>query len=60
MVKDYREANPEAFEQVVSSIPQRRLGQPEEIAALVIFLLSGEAKYINGAVIPIDGGFTAQ
>jgi len=60
MVKDYREANPEAFEQVVSSIPQRRLGQPEEIASLVTFLLSGEAKYINGAVIPIDGGFTAQ
>ena len=59
MVKQYREANPELFKAVSATIPQRRLGQPEEIAELVSFLLTSEAKYINGAVVPIDGGFTA-
>lgn len=59
MVKQYREANPELFKAVSATIPQRRLGQPEEVAELVSFLLTSEAKYINGAVVPIDGGFTA-
>lgn len=59
MVKQYREANPELFKTVSAAIPQRRLGQPEEVAELVTFLLTSEAKYINGAVVPIDGGFTA-
>lgn len=36
--------------------PMKRLGKPEEVAALVAFLLSGEAPFINGAVVPIDGG----
>lgn len=60
MVKEYREKNPENFKLVEAGIPQRRLGQSEEVAELVAFLLNGEAKYINGAVVPIDGGFTAQ
>ncbi|KAB7668388.1 SDR family NAD(P)-dependent oxidoreductase [Bacillus sp. B1-b2] len=60
MVKEYREKNPENFKLVEAGIPQRRLGQSEEVAELVVFLLNGEAKYINGAVVPIDGGFTAQ
>ncbi|MCM3784936.1 glucose 1-dehydrogenase [Neobacillus mesonae] len=60
MVKSYRENHPEVFENVVAGIPQRRIGQPEEIAELVAFLLNGQAKYINGVVVPIDGGFTAQ
>ncbi|MFD1452655.1 SDR family NAD(P)-dependent oxidoreductase [Oceanobacillus sojae] len=59
MVAQYRKDHPENFKQVEASIPQRRLGKPEEIAELVAFLLNGEAKYINGVVVPIDGGFTA-
>lgn len=59
MVKQYREMNPDVFKAVSATIPQRRLGQPEEVAELVSFLLMSEAKYINGAVVPIDGGFTA-
>lgn len=36
--------------------PLGRVGQPEEIAALVLFLLSDEAAWITGATIPVDGG----
>jgi NAD(P)-dependent dehydrogenase (short-subunit alcohol dehydrogenase family) len=36
--------------------PLGRVGQPEEIAALVLFLLSEEAAWITGATIPVDGG----
>ena len=39
--------------------PVGRLGQPDEIAHLVLFLCSREAQFINGASIPIDGGWTA-
>lgn len=44
---------------VKANIPMRRVGTPEEVASLVLFLASEEASYINGAVIPIDGGLTA-
>lgn len=37
-----------------------QLGQPEDIANLVAFLASDESKFITGASIPIDGGFTAH
>ena len=36
-----------------------RLGEPEEVINLVLFLASDESTFMNGAVIPIDGGYTA-
>lgn len=46
----------EAGRQFVSVNPMRRFGRPEEVASLVAYLLSQEAAFINGAIIPIDGG----
>jgi 3-oxoacyl-[acyl-carrier protein] reductase len=37
-------------------IPARRLGSPAEIAATVCFLASEQAAYVNGTVVPVDGG----
>jgi NAD(P)-dependent dehydrogenase (short-subunit alcohol dehydrogenase family) len=41
-------------------IPAGRYGSPEEVAALVAFLASEDARYIHGAVFTIDGGFTVS
>jgi NAD(P)-dependent dehydrogenase (short-subunit alcohol dehydrogenase family) len=36
--------------------PLVRVGRPEEVAAVVAHLLSSDATYVNGAIVPIDGG----
>ena len=45
--------------ELVARQPIGRLGTPEDIAGLVRYLCSKEAEFINGAVLPIDGGWTA-
>ncbi len=42
------------------SVPARRFGKPEEIGAMVAFLCSEQAGYINGINIPVDGGRTGS
>lgn len=42
-----------------ASIPLGRVATPEEIAAVAVFLSTDAASYLNGAIIPIDGGWTA-
>lgn len=45
--------------ELVARQPIGRLGRPEDVAQLVRYLCSAEAEFINGAVLPIDGGWTA-
>ncbi len=53
--------NPEAVRQKLAlDIPLGRLGQPEEVAALCVYLLSDAAAFVTGADVPIDGGLTAR
>ncbi len=40
-------------------IPQRRYGEPREIATAAVFLASGESSYVNGHTLNVDGGFQA-
>ena len=37
-----------------------RIGQPDEIADAVVWLLSDEARYVTGQTLPVDGGVCAQ
>ncbi len=53
------EANPEQTARKIGATAMRRFGRPEEVASTVLWLLSDEASYLTGAVIPIDGGASA-
>ena len=41
-----------------SAVPLRRVGQPEDVAALVVFLASEPARHITGTTTQVDGGET--
>jgi NAD(P)-dependent dehydrogenase (short-subunit alcohol dehydrogenase family) len=53
------EAMGDGFAALVSTIPLGRAGHPEEIAETIVFLASDRASYLNGAVVPVDGGRVA-
>ncbi len=47
-----------AGDQIKKMIPLKRIGQPEEIASVVAFLASGDAAYLTGQVLRVDGGLS--
>ena len=51
---------PSRREPMLEKIPLGRFGVPTEVASVVAFLASDHAALINGAIIPIDGGYTAR
>jgi 3-oxoacyl-[acyl-carrier protein] reductase len=51
-----RSVPPAELERALARIPARRMGRPEEVAAVYLFLASDLASFINGAVVGVDGG----
>jgi glucose 1-dehydrogenase len=52
--------NPEKLAALKKEIPMNRIGQPEEVAKLIAFLISDNASYVTGTTIFIDGGLMRQ
>ena len=50
----------EVHQAEASEQPLGRIGQPKEVAAMVAYLASDEAGFVTGAMLPIDGGYTAR
>ena len=46
----------EVLKEMAAEIPAGRIGKPEELAALIVFLASDNAAYITGTSTPVDGG----
>lgn len=57
LAKTYPGQEQEMFEKLSKTQPIGRMGQPEEIAGLILYLCSDEAAFITGSDYPIDGGF---
>ncbi|WP_433996626.1 SDR family NAD(P)-dependent oxidoreductase [Bradyrhizobium liaoningense] len=51
--------NPARLSGLMARTPMKRVGQPDEIAGPVIFLASAMASYVNGVILPVDGGYLA-
>jgi NAD(P)-dependent dehydrogenase (short-subunit alcohol dehydrogenase family) len=60
MVERGFETFPRFIEVSINVNPMRRLGEMDEVARAVIWLLSDQSSFTNGAVLTVDGGFTAQ
>ncbi|MEK7179144.1 MAG: SDR family oxidoreductase, partial [Patescibacteria group bacterium] len=50
----------EEVDAMLSGIPLKRIGKPEEVSAAVVFLASNEASYITGTTLYVDGGWLAM
>jgi len=51
-------STPEAYETLMTLIPYKRIGEPDDIGRVAVFLASDQSDYINGASIFVDGGMT--
>ncbi|MEK7076237.1 MAG: 3-oxoacyl-ACP reductase family protein [Patescibacteria group bacterium] len=49
----------EAMDAMLAGVPLKRIGKPEEVSAMVVFLASEEASYVTGATFYVDGGWLA-
>jgi len=58
-IKDEKNQHPSFIRRYEEKVPMRRLGNPDDIAPAVSFMLSDDAKYITGHNLMVDGGWTA-
>jgi NAD(P)-dependent dehydrogenase (short-subunit alcohol dehydrogenase family) len=59
LTKAYMDQYPERVEATIANTPLRRLGQPEDVADVVLFLVSHAARFITGQTVFVDGGVSA-
>jgi NAD(P)-dependent dehydrogenase (short-subunit alcohol dehydrogenase family) len=52
-------AGDQAMNMAASSLPIRRIGRPDEVAAAVVWLCSDESSFVTGTTLPVDGGLSA-
>jgi NAD(P)-dependent dehydrogenase (short-subunit alcohol dehydrogenase family) len=60
LVDEVLEANPEMAETWLENTPMGRLGQPEELRELVVYLASDASSYMTGSTVVMDGGYTSR
>ena len=58
--KNYPGEEAEKFKEFSEYQPMGRMGQPHEIANLILYLCSDESGFVTGSAYPIDGGVTAR
>ena len=60
MVERFTAANPQAQTELSAAEPMGRLGEPEEVAEVVLWLCSPAASFVTGACVPVDVGWAAR
>jgi 3-oxoacyl-[acyl-carrier protein] reductase len=59
LTKAYMDDHPDRVEATIANTPLRRLGRPEDVASVVLFLASDAARFITGQTLIVDGGMSA-
>jgi glucose 1-dehydrogenase len=54
------EQDPDEMKELLSEIPLGRMGKPEEVANLALFLASEDSSYVTGSTLFVDGGMIRQ
>ncbi|MFO8010697.1 MAG: SDR family oxidoreductase [Dehalococcoidia bacterium] len=60
MIEGLLQSMPDVMASLSATTPMQRIGQPEEVASAIVWLCTGEASFVTGHALSIDGGFVAQ
>ena len=60
MLNRVTDASVKIREQMINTVPMKRVAQPSEIGEAVAWLLSDRASYVTGVALPVDGGWVAM